>query len=337
MGPSQGWFPPVPAAPASSLPPAEQRRRRPPSPYARELDRAAQLARVAGGVLLRHYGSVKAVLKAGGSPVTVADQDSSCIIVEGLRRYFPNDAVVSEEEEGVAGRSRARRLWLVDPLDGTREFLAQNGEFSIMIGLAVGGHAVLGVVYAPALDMLWGAAPGIGAFVEEGRIRRRLTRLRPRPGAPLRFVGSRSHADPLVLALAGSFPRAEIVPSGSVGLKCARIAEGTSDVYVHPIPYMKAWDLCAPEAILREAGGTVTDCLGLPLRYRRTQPEQPHGIAACAPGVASEVMRALAPLYAERAAAAVERAVEDARRAAAAPRVVAPPAPAIFPVDRLAS
>lgn len=329
-----GWFRPVPPPPAPS-PSAEKRPKRPPSPYAKELERASQLARIAGGVLLKHYGTAKATLKAGGSPVTAADHDASHIIVEGLRRYFPNDAVVSEEEAGVSGRTRSRRLWLVDPLDGTKEFLAQNGEFSIMIGLAVGGNAVMGVVYAPALDLLWGAAPGIGAFVEEARIRRRLTRAKPRPGAPLRFVGSRSHADPLVVALAAQFERSEIVPSGSVGLKCARIAEGMSDVYVHPIPYMKAWDLCAPEAILRHAGGTVTDCLGQPLRYRRTQPEQPHGIVACAPELAPAVMKALAPLYAERVADAERKAAEAAARDAAAaaspqvtPDAAAPASPA---------
>ncbi len=303
MGPmsqAQGWFSPVPAPRA----PADGRRRAP-APYERELDRAIELALAAGRALLRHYGGVSAVIKAGGTPVTIADHESSRILSQGLRRAFPHDAIVSEEEDGLIGSPRALRLWLVDPLDGTKEFLAQNGEFSVMLGLAIRGRAVLGVVYAPATDTLWAAAEGLGAFMQRGGTRRKLSRPSGVAAAPPRFVVSRSHADPLVVELAQRLGGGELAPSGSVGLKCARIAEGKSDVYVHPVPHMKAWDLCGPEVILREAGGTVTDCLGLPLRHRRTQPEQPHGIVACAPGLAPQVMAALAPLYAERAAAAV--------------------------------
>ncbi len=303
MSQAQGWFSPVPA-PRAPVPAADGRRRSP-ALYERELDRAIELARAAGRALLRHYGSVAALLKPGGTPVTIADRESSRILIQGLQRHFPHDAVLSEEESGVVGSPRALRLWLVDPLDGTKEFLAQNGEFSVMLGLAIRGHAVLGVVYAPATDTLWAAAEGLGAWVQHGGKRRRLSRPSGVAATPPRFVVSRSHADPLVVELARKLGGGELTPSGSVGLKCARIAEGRSDVYVHPVPYMKAWDLCAPEVILREAGGTVTDCLGLPLRHRRTQPEQAHGIVACAPGLASRVMAALAPLYAERAAAAV--------------------------------
>jgi len=313
MSQPQVWFRRAPGAPAANTSRGQRAR----APYERELHLAAELARAAGRAALHHYGVATAILKVGGSPVTVADREASRIILQGLRRHFPADAVLSEEEEGVAGQARARRLWLVDPLDGTKEFLAQNGEFSVMIGLAERGRSVLGVVYAPALDVLWGAAPGLGAFVERDGVRRPLVRRPVAAASPVRLVGSRSHADPLVLALARQLGGAAIAPSGSVGLKCARIAEGLSEAYVHPIPYMKAWDLCAPEAILREAGGTVTDCLGEALRYRRTQPEQPHGIVACAPGVTPAVMAALAPLYAERAAALAASKAGVARAAAA--------------------
>ncbi len=285
-------------------------------PYEHELERACLLARAAGRALLRHYDHAVALRAVGGAPVTLADRESSRVLVEGLRRACPGDAVLSEEESGVLGRPLARRVWLVDPLDGTADFLAHNGEFSVMLGLAERGRAVLGVIYAPVEDVLWAGAVGLGAFVERGGSRRRLLRRTP-ADAPLRLLGSRSHADPLVLALASRLGAPEPVPCGSVGLKCARIAEGFADAYVHPVPHMKAWDLCAPEVILREAGGTVSDCLGEPLRYSRGRPQQVHGVVACAPGARSELMAALAPLYAERAAALAA--------AAPAPGAVAPP------------
>ncbi|HEX9109081.1 MAG TPA: 3'(2'),5'-bisphosphate nucleotidase CysQ [Longimicrobiales bacterium] len=320
MNQAQGMFSPVPPAHA----PAHAGRRRASTPYERELDRAIELARAAGRALLRHYGSVTAMLKVGGTPVTIADRESSRILIQGLRRAFPHDAVLSEEEDGVLGAPRALRLWVVDPLDGTKEFLAQNGEFSVMLGLAVRGRGVLGVVYAPVSDTLWAGAEGVGAFVERGGVRRVLHRPAGVAPVPLRFVVSRSHPDPLVLELAERLGGGDLVPSGSVGLKCGLVAEGKSDVYVHPVPFMKSWDLCGPEVILREAGGSVTDCLGLPLRHRRTQPEQPHGIVACGPGLAQKVMGALAPLYAERAAAAAEK---DESAAAGSPGTSAPVAP----------
>jgi hypothetical protein len=114
----------------------------------------------------------------------------------------------------------------------------------------------------------------------------------------LRLVGSRSHADPLVAELQAAMGIAEVRPRGSVGLKCALIAEGESDVYVHPVPHMKEWDTCAPKVILREAGGMVVDCRGEPLRYNKADPAQPHGVVARAPGVLDEVLRRLGPLYA---------------------------------------
>jgi 3'(2'), 5'-bisphosphate nucleotidase len=89
----------------------------------------------------------------------------------------------------------------------------------------------------------------------------------------------------------------DVQPSGSVGIKCALIAEGKRDLYIHPVPYLKEWDTCAPEVLLREAGGRVTDCLGGPLRYNKTEPAQAHGIVACAAEIHAEVMRVIAPLY----------------------------------------
>jgi 3'(2'), 5'-bisphosphate nucleotidase len=263
------------------------------------LDTAAAIARAAGAAAMRFYGSAGATLKADESPVTAADHAANDVIVRELRRAFPGDAVLSEESRDDLSRLEAERVWIVDPLDGTKEFLSQNGEFSIMIGLAVGGEAVLGVVYLPDGDVLYGAARGLGAWVERGGAAREPLRCAQAAGEAIRLVGSRSHPDPLLVRIQEELGVTDVLPCGSVGVKCSRIAEGARDLYVHPVPYLKEWDTCAPEVLLREAGGTVTDCLGRPLRYNKRRTAQPEGILACGPGLVDRVVATVAPLYAE--------------------------------------
>jgi 3'(2'), 5'-bisphosphate nucleotidase len=267
-----------------------------------ELRAACDAARIAGSAAMRFYGNAQAVAKEGGSPVTEADHAANEVIVAALRQAFPGDAILSEESADSAERLSAERVWIVDPLDGTKEFLAQNGEFAIMIGLAIGGRAVLGVVYQPANDILFAAAEGQGATIQ--RDGGETVPLRcGAPGAEgLRLVGSRSHPDALLVRMQEALGITDVRPSGSVGVKCGLIAQGERDLYVHPVPYLKEWDTCAPEAILREAGGEVTDCHGEPLRYNKPDPRQPHGIVACGPGLLEGVMRTIGPVY--RAAAA---------------------------------
>jgi 3'(2'), 5'-bisphosphate nucleotidase len=269
----------------------------------RELDLVAETVRAAGAAAMRFYGTAAAQAKTDASPVTAADHAANDVIVARLRAAFPGDAILSEESRDSADRLGARRVWIVDPLDGTKEFLAQNGEFSIMVGLVEDGRPVLGAVYLPAPDVLYLAAEGVGAWREaEGR-REPLACPTADPGA-IRLVGSRSHADPLVERMRAALGIDDVLPCGSVGVKCARIAEGVRDLYVHPVPYMKEWDTCAPEAILRAAGGFVSDARGEPLRYNKPDPVQPHGIVACAPGVVDAVLPTIRELY-ERTGAAV--------------------------------
>src|SRR5262245_37452626 len=139
-----------------------------------ELRKVEALARLAGEAALRFYGTATAEYKDGGSPVTAADHAANECIVKGLRAYFPGDAILSEESKDSLDRLKAERLWIVDPLDGTKEFLAQNGEFAVMIGLAVRGEPVLGVVYLPATQTLYSAERGGGAWVERTGTRQRL-------------------------------------------------------------------------------------------------------------------------------------------------------------------
>jgi 3'(2'), 5'-bisphosphate nucleotidase len=268
-----------------------------------ELDVASRLARAAGEAALAFYGRISTEYE-GTSPVTDADRASNRVIVEGLQKSFPADAILSEESADTPARLSASRVWIVDPLDGTKEFIARNGEFSIMIGLAIDGRAVLGVVYRPEGDVLFAAASGQGAYVERAGQRTRLECAGAITGAP-RLVGSRSHNDPLIQQMSDALGITDVKPSGSVGLKCGLIAENERDLYVHPVPYLKEWDTCAPEVVLREAGGWVSDCNGEPLRYNKPRPVQPHGILACVGCIRDNVLRGIQPLYtaAQKAAA----------------------------------
>lgn len=260
-----------------------------------ELAVARAAAREAGAAAMRFYGRARADEKADASPVTQADHAANGVIVEALRRQFPADAILSEESRDTDARLGARRVWIVDPLDGTKEFLAQNGEFSIMIGLVEDGEPVLGVVYLPDGDVCYAAARGRGAWVERDGEAQRLVREGVTDG--VRLIGSRSHAEPVLVAIQEALGITDVEPCGSVGVKCGRIADGRRDLYVHPVPYLKEWDTCAPEVILREAGGRVTDCLGGPLRYNKPDPRQPFGIVACAPGLGERVVALTAPLF----------------------------------------
>jgi 3'(2'), 5'-bisphosphate nucleotidase len=256
---------------------------------------AADAAREAGRRILRHYGSSGHETKAGGSPVTAADLEANGYLVEAIGRSFPGEPVLAEESKDPVSRLGADELWIVDPLDGTKEFLAQNGEFSVMIGWVSAGRPRVGVVYLPARGLLYAAGSGAGAWSEVDGARREL-RCVPPPGS-LRMVGSRSHPDALLEEMRAALGIEDVRPSGSVGIKCALIAEGERDVYIHPVPYLKEWDTCAPELIVTEAGGVVTDCLGARLEYNKPTPSQPHGIVACGVDVHDDVLRVIAPLY----------------------------------------
>jgi 3'(2'), 5'-bisphosphate nucleotidase len=257
---------------------------------------AARAARAAGAAAMRFYGDCGSVAKHDGSPVTLADHAANEVIVSALRDAFPEDAILSEESQDSPERLGAKRVWIVDPLDGTKEFLARNGEFSIMIGLVEDGEPVLGVVYLPDGDLLYGAVTGRGAWVEQGGERASLV-CGPRGDGNLRLVGSRSHADTLLVAMQQRLGITDVMPCGSVGVKCSRIARGERDLYIHPVPFLKEWDTCAPEIVLREAGGWVGDCRGEPLRYNKPDPRQPHGIVACAAGCVDVVLPVVRRIY----------------------------------------
>lgn len=264
--------------------------------FAAELELAKRLAREAGAVILRHYaGEFTVEYKGHADPVTQADKDANQVIVEGLRAAFPGDAVLAEESPPDAGRRERRRLWCVDPLDGTREFVDRNGQFVVMIGLAVDGEARLGVVYQPTEDLLYYGCAGQAWRQRAGGAPERLRPTRVADPAAATMVSSRSHRSKSVERLVADLAVARQEHVGSVGLKMARVAEGTAELYLSMSTQTHEWDACAPEALLRAAGGLVTDARGEPLRYNKQTTETPYGMLATNGPLHPAALRALAP------------------------------------------
>jgi len=235
---------------------------------ARELAVAERLARAAGRVILEVYAAPFDVVEKPDDegPVTEADRRANALIVDGLREAFPDDGVVAEESGDRTDPTQVRRCWFVDPLDGTREFVARNGEFAVHIGLAVAGEAQLGVIYVPAADKLYAGVVGAGCMLTEGGRTRPLV-LDAAPRDALRLLASRSRPSARLAEVAQLLGADGLMPCGSVGVKCGRIAEGLADAYLHLSQGGCRWDACAPEAVLRAAGGAFVTARGEPFRY----------------------------------------------------------------------
>lgn len=249
--------------------------------YSYELRTAIHLARESGAIVKTFYDVPPTVRwKDPTEPVTEADKAVNAYLVKQLSQRFPQDGVLAEESKDNLSRLQRRRVWLVDPLDGTAEFIAHNGEFCIMIGLAVEGLPVVGVVYQPIDDILYAAVLGAGAFVEEFGERYPLRVSTESDIKKHRLVVSRSHRPPLVSNIIARLGIQRERSIGSVGLKIGLIARGHAEFYVHPNPGTKEWDTCAPDIIVREAGGIMTDCWNRPLLYNQRDIVQRFGVLA---------------------------------------------------------
>jgi 3'(2'), 5'-bisphosphate nucleotidase len=258
------------SAPRTAIPNAE-----------RLLPEVVKLAEEAAAVILDHYRDDAAVrLKADASPVTAADEAAEAVILAGLASLTPGIPVIAEETVA-AGRIPTLHngpFWLVDPLDGTKEFISKNGEFTVNIALIEGSEPVLGVVLAPALGKVWWGARGHGAMAldgEPGAAPRRIA-VRPKPSRPV-AVASRSHADPQTEAFLDEAGVAERISAGS-SLKFCLVAEGKADLYPRFGRTME-WDTAAGHAVLSAAGGRVTTRDGAPFIYRKPGFENPGFIA----------------------------------------------------------
>lgn len=239
------------------------------------LDAATPLIREAGLLVMRVYATdFQVEIKGDQSPVTLADQCAEKVIFEGLRRLTPHIPIVGEEAASAGDiPDVSDRFWLVDPIDGTKEFISRNGEFTINIALIDHGVPVLGLVLAPALGRLFGGAAGLGAWVEDHERRRPIT-VRTVPSEGLTVVGSRHHGDGAAVTalLAGR----RIAAHRTVGssLKLCLVAEGAADVYPRFGRTME-WDTAAGDAVLRAAGGAVRTIAGELLAYAKPGFENP--------------------------------------------------------------
>ncbi len=267
------------------------------SDWADEIEVASHLAREAGRrIMLLYEKGVAVSYKGDNDPVTEADKEANSIIIEGLALHFPHDGIIAEESPLPLKPLGNDRVWYVDPLDGTKEFIAHNGEFSIMIGMSLSGCSQLGVVYWPSHDQLFAGVTDREAWVEHHGKTFPLQAAQTKHPQTLTLVTSRSHRSPNLSKINQTLNIAAEHPMGSVGLKVGFITQGNADVYIEPGPFTKLWDACAPEAILRGAGGCFTDLHGNPIHYATNEWRNMHGLVGCTKDCHQRVIQALTGL-----------------------------------------
>ena len=228
------------------------------------------LADRAGAVIMEHYrGEVEVKTKEDQSPVTAADEAGEAVILEGLSKLAPDIPVIAEEKVAAGDIPEVGdgRFWLVDPLDGTKEFISKNGEFTVNIALIDGEGPLLGVVLAPAREKAWWGWRGQGAYLRDSNGAARKIQVRPAPAGGLTAVASRSHSDEATEKFLDEIGATERISAGS-SLKFCLVAEGQADIYPRFGPTME-WDVAAGHAVLLAAGGHVTTLDGDPFLYRK--------------------------------------------------------------------
>jgi myo-inositol-1(or 4)-monophosphatase len=244
-------------------------------PYERELEVALAAARQAGAAVLRHYESNTGHWeKSEDNPLTLADLESDRIIGEHLRAAFPKDSILSEETRDDPSRLANERVWIVDPMDGTKEFTKRIPELGVSIGFVVRGEPVVGVIFNPVVGSAVWASEGDGAFRDGRRVHvSAVARLEDAVVIASRTEISRNQFDPY----AGWFK--EIKPVGSIAWKLACIASGAGDLNVSVAP-KNEWDVCAGDVLVREAGGVYVGFDGAKRVYNQAKTLIEAGMAA---------------------------------------------------------
>jgi 3'(2'), 5'-bisphosphate nucleotidase len=252
-------------------------------PDASTLAFLVQLTRKAGDAVMAVYdrpGSGGVQTKADDTPLTEADLASHRCLVAGLEGLLPGVPVVSEEDAASLGHRRPEgRFWLIDPLDGTKEFIARNGEFTVNVALVQDGRPVLGLVHAPVLDELF-VGSSAGAEVHRGNAVHAIS-VRLPPPRPLRVVASKSHMNDETRDFIAALGAHTLVQAGS-SLKFCRVAEGVADCYPRLGPTAE-WDTAAAQAVVEAAGGCVTTLDGLPLSCGKPELINPSFVASSRP------------------------------------------------------
>jgi 3'(2'), 5'-bisphosphate nucleotidase len=270
------------------------------SDLSRELETAAGIAREASVLVRGYHGKRLAVqIKGDDEPVTEADHAASELIVGRLKAAFPDDAILSEEIPDSGERLGRPRVWMVDPIDGTRDFVRGEDGFVVMIGLAVDGRPAVGAVAHPVSGAVYSGAAGAGAWRDgpggERTALRTSTVSRP---PDIRLVASKSHRSARIDAVKRALQITDEMNIGSIGLKIGLVSEGVRDLYVYTGGRTKIWDTCGPEAILAAAGGRMTDAHGKPLVYDEADLHNRHGLVASNGPLHDFVIEALAPIVA---------------------------------------
>jgi 3'(2'), 5'-bisphosphate nucleotidase len=263
--------------------------------FERELQTALEAAHAAGAAILEDYASLTAVANAPASISTATDRRSQELILQRLHADFPDDALCAEEATPTAltAASTGERLWVVDPIDGTRGFAMKNGEFSVMIGLIENGCLAVGVVLEPVQQRVTYATAGGGCWSRSG------------DAAPIRCRVS-GESDPRQATLVQSHSKsgqpnravqavspARVVEMYSAGVKLALVARGEVDQYINTYPNFHDWDICAGHLLVAEAGGTVTTLAGKPIVYCLPGHAQRGGLLASNGKLHEEVVRLL--------------------------------------------
>ncbi len=264
-----------------------------------ELELATTLARRAGELVLSLQSTGLPVEhKAGDEPVTEADRRASALIVDALAQAYPADAILSEEAADDRSRLTRDRVWMIDPIDGTRDFIRGEDGYAVMIGLLVGATPTLGVVYQPIGDRLYTAVRGQGTYYTVGGERRSVRVSAIARTEELRMVASKSHRDEVITEVRRSLGISDELNVGSVGLKLGLIARGERDLYVNPKGKSKRWDTLGPQVLLEEAGGRLTDAQGRAIDYRAEELANLYGLIASNGLIHDEIVARIAPLLA---------------------------------------
>jgi len=261
---------------------------------------------IAYGIALRaaelvrgyHGKKIEVDSKTENEPVTEADRLASDLIVSALRAAFPNDSVLSEEVPDDGSRLGQRRVWMVDPIDGTKDFIRGDLGYAVMIGLCIDGRPRIGIVAQPPTRITYaGYVDGNErvAWQQEGEAPR--IPLQPTAKSEtgdIRLVASKSHRGPEIDAVRAALAIKNELNIGGVGMKMSLVASGACDLYVYPGDKTKLWDSCAPEAILTAAGGRVSDLSGNLLRYDEPELYNKRGLIASNGPLHPRVVQALA-------------------------------------------
>ena len=250
--------------------------------YERELRAALEAAELAGRAILEHYARFREIPDAPASITTDADREAQEIILQHLHRAFPADALCAEERTPTLNGVPATgpRLWVIDPIDGTRGFARKNGEFSVMIGFVDGGQVAVGVVCEPALQRLTYASRGAGCWRRDGAATTptpchvsTVTRL-----DQATLTQSRSHKSGPPTPDLRALKPGQTIETYSAGIKMAQVARGEADLYLNVYPAFSDWDICAGHILIAEAGGRATGLSGQELHYGRPGASQTVGL-----------------------------------------------------------